>query len=199
MVSKPINNNVTHNLELNIHRATIEDTKAISAVLAKSFYQFRGLASWFYPVLEFTITEDLRYRLRSHSPLYCCLVAKFTQQPNVDNTELDSDAIVVATAEITLRSHSFWSSDRAYPYISNLAVAGDYRRLGIGSQLLEKCEQIAFEWGYREIRLHVLDSNEPAKQMYCSHGYQISQIEASWGMWFDYSPRLLLKKAILIQ
>ena len=196
MVSKPINNNVTHNLELTIHRATIEDTKAISAVLAKSFYQFQGLASWFYPVLEFTITEDLRYRLRSHSPLYCCLVAKSIQQPNLDNT---SGSIVVATVEIALRSHSFWSGDRPYPYISNLAVAQNYRRLGIGTQLLDKCEQIASDWGYHEIRLHVLDSNDAAKQLYCDRGYQISQIEPNWGMWFDRSRRLLLKKAISIQ
>lgn len=191
MVLKPVNNNVSHKFKITIHPATIEDTKEISAVLARSFYKFQGLTSMVYPLLQFTIREDLRYRLRSHSPLYCCLVAKLRLQ----QCTIDED-IVVATAEIALRSNSFWSSDRA-PYISNLAVAQDYRRLGIGSQLLSKCEQIALDWGYHETQLHVLDSNDSAKQMYDKCGYQISQIEASWGnLWFDCSPRLLLKKSI---
>ena len=195
MVLKPVDNNVSHKPETTIHLATIEDTKEISEVLAKSFYKFQGVTSLVYPLLQFTIREDLRYRLRSHSPLYCCLVAKLRPQQNFA-LESSKDT-VVATAEIALRSNSFWSSDRAFPYISNLAVAQDYRRLGIGSQLLSKCEQIALDWGYRETRLHVLDSNNCAKQLYCNYGYQISGVEANWGnLWFDSTPRLLLKKTI---
>jgi GNAT superfamily N-acetyltransferase len=193
MVSKPVDRDVNHKFRITIDPATIEDTKEISTVLARSFYKFQGLNSLVYPLLQFTIREDLRYRLRSHSPLYCCLVAKVHQQPN---SASDSEDIVVATAEIALRSNSFWSSDRTFPYISNLAVDRDYRRLGIGSQLLSKCEQTALEWGYHETRLHVLDSNYSAKQLYYNYGYQISKAEANWGMWFDYSPRLLLKKSI---
>ena len=189
MVLKPVDRNIGYKSEITIHLATIEDTKKISEVLAKSFYKFQGLAGLVYPLLQFTIREDLRYRLRSHSPRYCCLVAKLQSQQN-----LDLEEIIVATAEIALRSSSFWSSDRAFPYISNLAVARDYRRLGIGSQLLSKCEQIASDWGYSETRLHVLDSNNCAKQLYCNYGYQISGVEANWGMWFDSTPRLLLKK-----
>lgn len=194
MVFKPVGHNVSYESEITIHPATIEDTKEISEVLARSFYKFQGLTNFVYPLLQFTIREDLRYRLRSHSPLYCCLVAKLRPQQNF---ALDLENTVVATAEIALRSNSFWSSDRAFPYISNLAVARDYRRLGIGSQLLNKCEQIALDWGYRETRLHVLDSNYCAKQLYCNYGYQISGIESNWGnFWFDSSPRLLLKKSI---
>ena len=189
MVLKPVDRDIGYKSEITIHLATIEDTKKISEVLAKSFYKFQGLAGLVYPLLQFTIREDLRYRLRSHSPRYCCLVAKLQSQQN-----LDLEEIIVATAEIALRSSSFWSSDRAFPYISNLAVARDYRRLGIGSQLLSKCEQIASDWGYSETRLHVLDSNNCAKQLYCNYGYQISGVEANWGMWFDSTPRLLLKK-----
>ena len=191
MVLKPVDRDIGYKSEITIYPATIEDTKEISEVLARSFYEFQGLTGLVYPLLQFTIREDLRYRIRSHSPLYCCLVAKLPQQ----NSDSDSKDTVVATAEIALRSGSFWSSDRI-PYISNLAVALDYRRLGIGSQLLSKCEQIALDWGYGETRLHVLDSNYSAKQLYCNYGYQISRVEANWGMWFDSTPRLLLKKLI---
>lgn len=196
MVLKSIERDVSNHLQLAIQLARMEDTKAISSVLAKSFYDFPEFANWVYPFLQFTINEDLRYRLRSHSPMYSCLVAKIIPIDR-NTTESNSDCTIVGTAEITLRSASFWSSEPQYPYISNLAVRQDYRRLGIGSQLLAKCEEIALDWGYRETRLHVLDRNDSAKQLYCANGYQISQIEANWGnLWFDYSSRLLLKKQI---
>ena len=192
MVLKSAAKNVGQNYRLIIQPAAMKDTKAISKVLAHSFYNFSDSFSWLYPFLRFTIDEDLRHRLRSQSPLYSCLVAKIVQSEGED-----AEQTVVGTAEIALRSLSLWMSKPQHPYISNLAVHRDFRRMGIGSQLLAKCEQIAFEWGYRETRLHVLDRNNSAKDLYYNNGYQISQIEANWSnLWFDYSPRLLLKKLI---
>ena len=188
MVSKSVDRNVSNDLKLTIQPAQIEDIKVISSVLAKSFYDFPEFAHWIYPILQFTINEDLRYRLRSHSPRYACLVAKLARP--------DSQDIIVGTAEIALRSTSFWQNQPKHPYISNLAVKQEYRRLGIGSQLLNKCEQIALDWGYHETRLHVLDCNNSAKQLYCCNGYQILPKELNWGMWFDCSSRLLLTKKI---
>ena len=199
MVLESLDNDVNRDLKLTIHPATIEDTKEISNILAQSFYSFPEFAHWIYPFLRFTINEDLRYRLRSASPHYRCLVAK-TMSPNSQNQSLlersNSDPVTVGTIEVALRS-SLWSNNPQHPYISNLAVTQNYRRLGVGSQLLAACEQTVLDWGYTETRLHVLDRNESAKQLYCKNGYQISQIEPNWGnLWFDYSPRLLLKKII---
>lgn len=192
MALKSIDNNVERDLKVTIQPAVLEDAKAVSGVLTESFYNFPDFVDWISPLLRFTIAEDLRFRLRSRSPLYSCLVAKLAQPDDGDDSML-----VVGTIEIALRSLSLWSNNAQYPYISNLAVHRDFRRLGIGSQLLSKCEQTALDWGYRETRLHVLDSNTSAKQLYCSNDYQISQIEANWGnLWFDYSPRLLLKKQL---
>lgn len=198
MVFKSLDSDVEHDLKLTIHPAVIEDTKEISAILAQSFYNFPEFAHWVYPFLRFTINEDLRYRLRSTSPHYRCLVAKMTSANyNQDaQSNSDSESIIVGTIEVALRS-ALWSTSPQYPYISNLAVAQNYRRLGIASQLLTACEQAALDWGYQETQLHVLDRNESAKQLYCQNGYQISQIELNWGnLWFDYSPRLLLKKIL---
>ncbi|NJO98188.1 MAG: GNAT family N-acetyltransferase [Pleurocapsa sp. CRU_1_2] len=198
MVFKSLDSDVEHDLKLTIHPAVIEDTKEISAILAQSFYNFPEFAHWVYPFLRFTINEDLRYRLRSTSPHYRCLVAKMTfANYNQDaQSNSDSESLIVGTIEVALRS-ALWSTSPQYPYISNLAVAQNYRRLGIASQLLTACEQAALDWGYQETQLHVLDRNESAKQLYCQNGYQISQIELNWGnLWFDYSPRLLLKKIL---
>jgi ribosomal protein S18 acetylase RimI-like enzyme len=209
MVLKSLDNNVGHNLKLTIQPTAIEDIKTVSAILARSFYNLPEFASWAYPFIRFTINEDLRHRLRSQSPRYRCFVAKLPLDSCGDNNlsflsrvqpqgEItDSDLIIVGTIEIALRSPSLWSNHLQHPYISNLAVAEDFRRLGIGSKLLTKCEQTALDWGYQETRLHVLDRNDSAKQLYCNNGYQISQIETNWGnLWFDYSPRLLLRKSI---
>lgn len=196
MVLKSLDSDVEHNLKLTIHPALIEDTKEISAILAQSFYNFPEFAHWVYPFLRFTINEDLRYRLRSTSPHYRCLVAKMTSANYHQDAQSNSESLIVGTIEVALRS-ALWSTSPQYPYISNLAVAQKYRRLGIASQLLTACEQAALDWGYQETQLHVLDRNESAKQLYCQNGYQISQIEPNWGnLWFDYSPRLLLRKII---
>jgi ribosomal protein S18 acetylase RimI-like enzyme len=198
MALKSLDHDVEHNLKLTIHPAVIEDTKGVSVILAQSFYNFPEFVHWLYPFLRFTINEDLRYRLRATTPYYRCLVAKMIPSGNYspDISEYNCEPIIVGTIEIALRS-ALWSTSPQHPYISNLAVAQDYRRLGIGSRLLIACEQIALDWGYQETQLHVLDGNESAKQLYCRNGYQISQIEPNWGnVWFDYSPRLLLKKFI---
>lgn len=195
---------VNKNLSLTINRAELEDTRTISSILANSFYEFPNFVGWIYPFLQFTISEDLRYRLRSKSPVSACLVARIVDsyhgeisKNSLGDRILSPENPIVGTAEITLRSTSFWLNEPQYPYISNLAVHQNYRRLGIGSQLLAKCEEIALDWGYAETRLHVLDRNDSAKQLYCHNGYQISQIETNWkNLWFDYSPRLLLRKSI---
>ncbi|MGD1921812.1 MAG: hypothetical protein ACFCAD_24735, partial [Pleurocapsa sp.] len=71
-----LKSNVNNNLSLTIHQAELEDTRTVSSILAKSFYEFPEFINWVYPFLQFTINEDLRYRLRSRSPVYACLIAK---------------------------------------------------------------------------------------------------------------------------
>ena len=103
---------------------------------------------------------------------------------------------IIGTVEIGLNS-SFWSNKSQYPYISNLAVKDSYRRQGVGKKLLEKCEQIAWNWGYREIRLHVLYNNRSAQKLYLSKGYKILQVESGWNSFgFHDSRRLLLGKQL---
>ena len=79
MVLKSLDSDVEGDLKLTIYPAVIEDTKEISNILAQSFYSFPEFAHWVYPILRFTINEDIRYRLRSTSPHYRCLVAKIAQ------------------------------------------------------------------------------------------------------------------------
>ena len=190
MTLKSIDYNADTDSQLIIYPAAIKDTRGLGELLACSFYEFPNYLGWIYPLLQFTISEDLRYRLRTASPGYCCLVASLIDP--------QGELAIVGTAEITLRSSGFWSNNIQYPYISNLAVKENHRRQGIGSKLLGKCEQIALDWGYQEIRLHVLERNYSAKQLYAYKGYQILQVEPGWEQFcLENSTRLLLKKKLM--
>ncbi len=170
-----------------IRPAKFEDLRDLTEVLAYSFYHFPKPLGWVYSLLKLGIYEDLRGRLRSHTPLYCCLVA-LTLDSSVELS-------IVGTVEIAIRYPSVWSLDSQYPYISNLAVMPNYRRQGIGKKLLAKCEQVALNWGYQETRLHVLKDNDSAKQLYFRQGYHIDLSQPAWNdIFFFPSQRLLLSK-----
>lgn len=175
--------------QLTIRNAELKDLTDLTDVLAYSFYEFPQFLNWLYSPLKLSIYEDLRNRFRTCPPHYRCLVASLV--------EPSQRPIIVGTVEISLRYPSFWSNERQYPYISNLAVARGYRRQGVAQKLLANCEQIALDWGYQESRLHVLEENQPAKQLYFQRGYQIHQQESSWRKLLFYSSqRLLLSKQL---
>jgi ribosomal protein S18 acetylase RimI-like enzyme len=171
-----------------IRNAHPKDIQELAEILTQSFYSFRGLLSWLYPLLKLGVYEDLRTRINSYNSHYSCLVAI--------STTVDRESEVAGTVEIAVRSSCFWSANaEQYPYISNLAVKTTNRRQGIARQLLRKCEQIALNWGFSEICLHVLEDNHQAKQLYFTSGYRIKQVEFSL---LDYAiarpKRLLLCK-----
>ena len=174
---------------ITIRAAQFDDVEGLAEVLAQSFHPRQGF-SWIYPVLKLGIYEDLRSRLRSSSPHYACLVALI---PATSEKEEE----VIATVEVALRT--VWLATHSqYPYISNLAVKAAYRRQGIAQKLLSKCEQVAGDWGFQEISLHVLDNNEQARQLYSKSGYRLEKAEDSLMSWLFKRPqRLLLSKRFL--
>lgn len=183
---QPISSETNRNSsQLVIRTAQTQDIHSLAEILTHSFYSCQGFLWWMYPLLKLGIYEDLRSRLNSRSPNYICLVAAIPTADKIDR--------VVGTVEISLRSPSFWSTyDGQYPYISNLAVSNSYRRQGAARKLLLKCEQIALNWGFKEIALHVLENNYQARQLYSSTGYELHRIESSLSNCFWMSPRRLL-------
>ena len=168
-----------------IRAAIFTDIQSLSEVLTDSFHPPQGLMSWMYPLLKLGVCEDLRNRLASNSSHYICLVASRSVSPAAkENQE------IVGTVEMSLRSNPYWSTiSSRYPYIANLAVKNSYRRQGVARKLLGKCEQIALEWGFSEISLHVLDNNQQAKQLYLTSGYRLARVESSLTSWLLNNPR----------
>jgi ribosomal protein S18 acetylase RimI-like enzyme len=58
-------------------------------------------------------------------------------------------------------------------YISDLAVAPEFRNQKIGSNLLSFAEEQARKSGLKKCSLVVMETNEKARQLYLRHGYQI--------------------------
>lgn len=56
-------------------------------------------------------------------------------------------------------------------HITNVAVHPEYRRRGVGHELLESVEKLAKERGIRRLTLEVRQSNETAKRLYRRLGY----------------------------
>lgn len=61
---------------------------------------------------------------------------------------------------------------KKYLYIHDVIVQKEYRRLGVGRKLMEKCIDIASERNYCKVTLEVRDDNVKAKALYESLGFK---------------------------
>ncbi len=172
-----------------VRPATIEDAPALAMVIVNSFHRYSGIKQWFVPLLRLGIGEDLRYRLRSSpNSHHGCFVACLLDERDTE--------IVVGTIEVTVKYvQSMAIAPMKVPYISNLAVDPQYRRLGIARQLLQRCEVQVKRWNYSNIGLHVLENNAGAKELYRQCGYETQHVERQLSSWiFNQPKRLFLQK-----
>lgn len=192
-----------------IRTARSYDLASLAEVLASSFHSQTGTWGWLYPVLRVGIYEDLRTRLQNRKPHYACLVAALRQpsamvqaanlgQSGGQGLEVGLGDRPIGTVEISLRQNLLnpFRSSR-YLYLSNLAVAADCRRRGVAQHLLQTCERIALDWGFRELHLHVLENNHRARQLYWKAGYRLQAVETNpIGLLLKRPRQLLLVKAL---
>jgi ribosomal protein S18 acetylase RimI-like enzyme len=182
-----------------IRGAVSGDLMQLAEILALSFHSREGIGSFIYPVLRLGIYEDLKNRLRSASEHYICLAAELVPTRPSNQSHLVGGECLAGTVEMALRSHHPWSmSNSEYPYLSNLAVHPDCRRLGVAQKLLNNCEHIALEWGFSDIYLHVLENNQPARKLYNQAGYRLHQVDWNWTCLFLGQPRRLFLRKHLI-
>ncbi|MGL5063655.1 MAG: GNAT family N-acetyltransferase [Microcoleus sp.] len=182
--------------------AASKDLTQLADILALSFHSRKGFVEWVYPLLRLGIYEDLKNRLRCRSEHYICLVAEIVSCGSSGGERFATPGEHIAgTVEMALRSRLAWQVPSAdYPYLSNLAVHPQYRRLGIAQQLLCSCEQTALQWGFSEIYLHVLENNHAARQLYDRAGYRLEQVDGHWSNWLLGQPRrLFLRKQLSSQ
>jgi ribosomal protein S18 acetylase RimI-like enzyme len=172
--------------EFVIKAVQLHDLGQVAAVITESFHPSGDWSSWFSPLLRLAIQQDLRMRVQDGSSHSICLAGimhgKHTKQP------------IVGVIEVAVRCLDVWQDSR-FAYVSNLAVRPDYRRQGLGQQLLLACEQQVAVWGLRELYLHVLENNQSARQLYSKLGYRLHIADTFYlGMLLGQPRRLLLHK-----
>ena len=89
---------------------------------------------------------------------------------------------VLGFCEVSERPYSLGETEDAgkgrgstlRPILTNLSVKDDTRKSGIGSKLVDACEDAVLEWegGHDEIILEVEDDNQKALEFYARRGYQ---------------------------
>ncbi|NJN72364.1 MAG: GNAT family N-acetyltransferase [Limnothrix sp. RL_2_0] len=171
-----------------VRPATVQDARPLADILTYSFHSYSGLKGLLVPILRLGVYEDLSHRLRQPKPHHACFAACFRE---------NRASVVVGTVEVSMRYlRTKAIAPVKFPYISNLAVNPDYRRLGVARLLLQRCETQVRYWNYSNLALHVLENNEAAKQLYLRSGYEVQQVENSLNSWLLKRPRRLFCKKI---
>ena len=187
----PSSLNVTESVEVLVRSARIEDINGIGEVLTSSFNQFNSFTLWIYPLLKFNVCEDVRQRWQSDDNYWCIIAEK----KNAHSTDCRNK--IIGTVELSFKKLHGFGCRTKMPYIANLAVNESYRRQGIASQLLLKCEQIAKSNGFERVYLHVLAENKMAQKLYSHNGYTIEQVETDlYSLFVPSKRRLLFVKSI---
>ncbi|XP_028797429.1 uncharacterized protein LOC114752895 isoform X2 [Neltuma alba] len=83
-------------------------------------------------------------------------------------------------------------SDITRAYLSNVCVAKELQRNGLGYALLEKAKMVAYDWGITDLYVHVAVNNEPARKLYVKSGFVYESDEPAWQARFLDRPRRLL-------
>ncbi|WZZ76267.1 hypothetical protein YC2023_087637 [Brassica napus] len=85
-----------------------------------------------------------------------------------------------------------FSVDFARAYLSNVCVAKELHRNGVGYKLIEKSKVVAREWGITDMYVHVTVVNEAAKRLYMKCGFEQESAEPAWQARYLNRPQRLL-------
>ncbi|TVU42225.1 hypothetical protein EJB05_08618 [Eragrostis curvula] len=77
-------------------------------------------------------------------------------------------------------------------YISNVCVAKELQRNGLGYALVDKSKKLAHEWGITDLYVHVAINNVAGQKLYQKSGFVYESEEPAWKARFLGRPRRLL-------
>lgn len=77
-------------------------------------------------------------------------------------------------------------------YLSNVCVAKELHRNGLGYALVSKAKCVAEEWGLTDLYVHVAVDNESAKKLYTKSGFTYESDEPAWKARFANRPRRII-------
>ncbi|KAL6331718.1 hypothetical protein AAG906_016714 [Vitis piasezkii] len=123
-----------------------------------------------------------------------CAACKFTDngEDRVVVGTLDLNQCVRLPDEITGMKPQGIGADFLRAYLSNVCVAKELHRNGMGYALVAKSKMVAQEWGITDLYVHFAVDNEPAKQLYMKSGFIYENDEPAWQARFLERPRRIL-------
>ncbi|KAE9601694.1 hypothetical protein Lal_00040508 [Lupinus albus] len=105
---------------------------------------------------------------------------------------LDLNQCLSLADEIAGTKPEATGADITRAYLSNVCVANELQRNGLGYALLEKSKLVAHDRGITDLYVHVAVDNEPAKKLYTKSGFVYESEEPAWQARFLDRPRRLL-------
>ncbi|KAL3532924.1 hypothetical protein ACH5RR_006445 [Cinchona calisaya] len=123
-----------------------------------------------------------------------CNFCKFSngEEDRVVVGTLDLNQCIRLPDEITGMKPKGIGADFARAYLSNVCVAKELHRNGLGSDLIAKAKLVAKDWGISDLYIHVTFDNEAAKNLYIKSGFVRENEEPAWQARFLDRPRRLL-------
>ncbi|XP_026658258.1 uncharacterized protein LOC103701680 isoform X3 [Phoenix dactylifera] len=112
---------------------------------------------------------------------------------------LDLNQCLGLTDELTGKRPKVLGSDLMRAYLSNVCVAKELQRNGLGYALVSKSKKVAREWGIGDLYVHVAVDNEAAQKLYQKSGFVYENEEPAWQARFLGRPRRFLLWADLTQ
>ncbi|KAF7154786.1 hypothetical protein RHSIM_Rhsim01G0012100 [Rhododendron simsii] len=105
---------------------------------------------------------------------------------------LDLNQCIHLPDEITGMKPQGIGGDFARAYLSNVCVAKELHRNGLGYMLIAKSKLVAEDWGISDLYAHVAVDNESAKNLYMKSGFVYESDEPAWKARFLDRPRRML-------
>ncbi|GAB4838184.1 hypothetical protein Ancab_027713 [Ancistrocladus abbreviatus] len=123
-----------------------------------------------------------------------CAKCKFFEdsEERVVVGSLDLNQCMRLPDEITGMKPQGIEADFGRAYLSNVCVAKELHRNGLGCALILKSKIVAEEWGITDLYVHVAVDNEPAKKLYLKSGFIYESDEPAWQARFLDRPRRIL-------
>lgn len=87
---------------------------------------------------------------------------------------LNNPGFVVYEKEENILGYAIIGDSEGKAHLQNIAVHPDFRRQGIGTELLEWCIDILKLYGYREMVLEVREKNIASQSFYADMGFEIT-------------------------
>lgn len=123
-----------------------------------------------------------------------CASCKFTDdgEDRVVVGSLDLNQCLWLPEEIAGKKPEGFGADIGRGYITNVCVAEELQRNGLGYELIKKSKIVAQEWGITDLYVHVAVNNEAAKKLYMKSGFVYENDEPAWQARFLDRPRRIL-------